>query len=108
MKMRNFMLTAPFIALVMSGLPLSVPAAPAAESAPLTLKSRIALPNVRGRMDHLSVDLKGQRLFATGVENNTVQVIDLQAGRQSRSLADFDEPQGAFYDPSTNRLFIAS
>jgi DNA-binding beta-propeller fold protein YncE len=59
-------------------------------------------------MDHLSVDLKGQRLFATGVENNTVEVIDLRAGRQVRTIADLDEPQGAFYDPPTNRLFIAS
>jgi DNA-binding beta-propeller fold protein YncE len=59
-------------------------------------------------MDHLSVDLKGQRLFATGVENNTLEVIDLQAGRQVRTIADLEEPQGAFYDPSTNRLFVAS
>ena len=103
------MLTAPLIAIVMSGLPLaSVPAAPATASAPLTLRSGIPLPNVNGRMDHLSVDLKGQRLFATGVENNTVEVIDLRAGRQVRTIADLDEPQGAFYDPPTNRLFIAS
>jgi DNA-binding beta-propeller fold protein YncE len=109
MKTRHAILIAPLIAIVMSGLPLgSVPAAPVVESAPLSLRAHIPLPNVKGRMDHLSVDLKGQRLFATGVENNTLEVIDLQAGRQVRTIADLDEPQGAFYDPSTNRLFVAS
>ena len=109
MKIRHTSVAAPLIAIAMSGLPVaSVPAAPAAESAPLTLKAHIPLPNVKGRMDHLSIDLKGQRLFATGVENNTLEVIDLQAGRRVRSIADLDEPQGAFYDPSTNRLSVAS
>ena len=32
------------------------------ESSALSLKTRIALTNVEGRMDHLGVDLKGQRL----------------------------------------------
>ncbi len=93
----------------MSGLPLgSAPAAPAAENAALTLKTRIPLPNIDGRMDHLSVDLKGQRLFATAIESKTLEVIDLQAGRRTRAIADLDEPQGAYFDASTNRLFVAS
>jgi hypothetical protein len=33
------------------------------ESSVLSLKTHIALPNVNGRIDHLSVDVKGQRLF---------------------------------------------
>jgi len=40
--------------LVLSGL------AVARESSPLSLKTRIALPNVNGRIDHLSVDVKGR------------------------------------------------
>ena len=109
MKTRHAVLTASLIAIVMSGLPTaSVPAAPAAESAPLTLKSRIALPNITGRMDHLSIDLKSERLFVAGVENNTVEVIDLKTGRQVRTLPDLDEAQGVYYEPSTNHLFVAS
>jgi WD40 repeat protein len=84
------------------------PAAPAAASTALTLKTRIPLANVNGRMDHLSVDLKGQRLFATAFGNHTLEVIDLKSGRQMRTIANLDEPQGAFYDASTNRLFVAS
>jgi hypothetical protein len=104
--------TVPLIAIVMGGLALgstsALLAAPAAESAALTLKTRIPLANVKGRMDHLSVDITGQRLFATAVDNGTLEVIDLQAGRQVRTIEGLEEPQGAFYDASTNHLFVAS
>ena len=73
----------------------------------LVLSTRISLANVDGRMDHLSVDLKGQRLFATAFNNHTLEVIDLKTGRQVLTIPDLNEPQGAFYDPSTTRLFVA-
>jgi hypothetical protein len=102
---------APLMAILIGGLLGSAsaqPVAPAAASTALTLKTRIPLANVNGRMDHLSVDLKGQRLFATAFGNHTLEVIDLKSGRQMRTIANLDEPQGAFYDASTNRLFVAS
>ena len=78
------------------------------ESPALSLKTRIALPNVSGRMDHFSVDVKGQRLFVSALGNHTVEVLDVRAGKQARTLSDLAEPQGSFYDASTNRLFVAS
>jgi sugar lactone lactonase YvrE len=78
------------------------------ESSALSLKTRIALPNVDGRMDHFSVDVKGQRLFVSALGNHSVEVLDLQDGKQARTLSDLAEPQGSFYDASTNRLFVAS
>jgi hypothetical protein len=76
-------------------------------SSALSLKTQIALPNVKGRIDHFSVDVKGQRLFVAAVENHTLEVIDLKAGHPLRTIADLAEPQGVFYDASTNRLFVA-
>jgi DNA-binding beta-propeller fold protein YncE len=73
----------------------------------LVLKTRIALANVKGRMDHLGVDVKGQRLFATAIDNRTLEVVDVKARRQVHTIADLDRPQAAFYDASTNRLFVA-
>jgi DNA-binding beta-propeller fold protein YncE len=73
----------------------------------LVLKTRIALANVEGRMDHMSVDVKGRRLFATAFDNHTLEVIDLQTERQIHTISALDEPQGAYYDPATNRLFVA-
>ena len=78
------------------------------ETSALSLKTHIALPNVDGRMDHVSVDIKGQRLFASALGNNTVEVIDLQSGQRVRTLRGLAEPQGLFYDASTNRLYAAN
>jgi DNA-binding beta-propeller fold protein YncE len=77
------------------------------ESSALLLERRIALPNVKGRIDHMSVDVKGERLFVAAVGNHTLEVIDLKAGQPVHTITDLDEPQGVFYDASTNRLFVA-
>lgn len=73
----------------------------------LSLQTRIPLPGVKGRIDHFSVDVKGQRLFVAAVENHTLEIIDLKSKQRVRTITDLAEPQGAFYDPSTNHLFVA-
>jgi DNA-binding beta-propeller fold protein YncE len=78
------------------------------EISALSLKTHIGLPNVDGRMDHFGVDVKGQRLFVSALGNNTVEVIDLQSGQRVRTLPGLAEPQGLFYDTSTNRLYAAN
>ena len=77
------------------------------ESPALTPKNPIHLSKVEGRMDHMSVDVKRLRLFATAFDNHTLEVIDLKTGRQVHTISNLDEPQGAYYDPTTNRLFVA-
>lgn len=74
----------------------------------LSPENPIHLTKVEGRMDHLGVDVNGQRLFATAFDNHTLEVIDLKTGRQIHTIADLDEPQGAFYDAANNRLFEAN
>ena len=77
------------------------------ESQVLSLEADIPLPNVKGRIDHFSVDVKGQRLFVAAVENHTLEVVDLKSGQRIRTIADLAEPQGVFYDASSNHLFVA-
>jgi len=77
------------------------------ESSALSLKTHIPLPNVNGRIDHLSIDVKGQRLFVAAVDNHTLEVIDLKSSQRVHTISDLAEPQGVFYDASTNRLFVA-
>jgi len=72
----------------------------------LSLKSRIPLPAVNGRIDHLSADLKGQRIFVSALGNHTVEVLDVRSNQRLHTVADLTEPQGVYYDPSTNRLFV--
>src|SRR5450756_935915 len=73
----------------------------------LSLTSRMELSNVNGRIDHFSADVKGKRLFMSALGNHTVEVLDVNSGKRLKTLTDLAEPQGAYYDPSTNRLFVA-
>ena len=75
---------------------------------PLRLVQTISLPNVKGRLDHMDVDVKGKRLFVAGLENGTFEVVDLQAGKWARSIPGFKKPQGAVFVPELNKLFLAS
>jgi DNA-binding beta-propeller fold protein YncE len=74
----------------------------------LSPKSPIHLTKVEGRMDHLGVDAKGQRLFATAFDNHTLEVIDLKTGKQIHTITGLNEPQGAYYDADNNRLYEAN
>jgi hypothetical protein len=48
-----------------------------ASKQPLRLVQTILMPNVKGRLDHMDVDVKGKRLFVAGLENGTLEVVDL-------------------------------
>jgi hypothetical protein len=84
------------------------PQAGASASLPLVLKTTIPLPSARGRMDHMSVDLKGRRVFLSEIGNGGVEAIDLPDGQRRHLLTGFGEPQGNYFDAATNRLFVAS
>ena len=66
------------------------------------------MPEVQGRIDHLSVDVKGQRLFVSALGNNTVEVIDIKAGKRIKTIGGLQEPQGVLYVPATDRLYVAN
>src|SRR5437879_11176038 len=91
------------------GLSFALPAlADAQSAAPLRLVRTIPLPNVKGRMDHMDVDVKGKRLFVAGLENGSLEVVDLQGGKWSRSIPGFKKTQGVAYVSSLNKVFVAS
>jgi sugar lactone lactonase YvrE len=75
---------------------------------PLRLVQTIALPNVKGRLDHMDVDVKGERLFVAGLENGTLEVVDLHVGRWVHRITGFKKPQGVLYVQELNKLFVAS
>src|ERR1039457_806535 len=75
---------------------------------PLRLVQTIPLPGVKGRLDHMDVDVKGKRLFVAGLENGSLEVVDLGAGKWSKSIPGFKKTQGVAYVPSLNKIFVAS
>ena len=80
----------------------------AQDHVPLVLIQTIPMPNVKGRIDHMDVDIKGKRLFVAGLENGSVEVVDLQAGKWLKTIPGFKKPQGIAYVPSLNKVFVAS
>jgi len=82
--------------------------APAQRSQPLHLEKTIELPDVQGRIDHMSIDVKGQRLFVAALGNNTIEVIDIKAGKRVKTITGLAEPQGVLYVPTDNRLYVAN
>src|SRR5215510_8053697 len=76
-------------------------------STSLRLIQTIPLQGVEGRIDHLSIDLKGQRLFVAALGNHTVEVVDLDTGKIARSISGFSEPQGIVFIPEFSRIFVA-
>lgn len=80
----------------------------AQDNTPLRLVQTIPMPNVKGRIDHMDVDLKGKRLLVAGLENGSVEVVDLAAGKWSKSIPGFKKTQGIAYVPSLNKVFVAS
>ena len=74
----------------------------------LRLIQTIPMPNVKGRIDHMDVDVKDKWLFVAGLENGSVEVVDLQAGKWVKSIPGFQKPQGIAYVKSLNKLLVAS
>jgi hypothetical protein len=78
------------------------------DAAPLQLEGKIPLGAVRGRIDHMSVDLDRHRLFVAELGNDSVGVVDLEARKVVQQLGGLKEPQGVGYLPSSDTLFIAN
>src|SRR3984893_15150887 len=75
---------------------------------PLQLEEQIPVPSVAGRIDHFSADAKRKRLFVSALGNNTVEVIDVFAGRVVHSIKGLAEPQGPLYVPAVDKLYVAN
>jgi DNA-binding beta-propeller fold protein YncE len=78
------------------------------EILPLQLEEQIPVPNVAGRLDHFTADVKRKRLFVSALGNNTVEVIDTFAGRVIRSIKGLSQPQGPLYVPGFDKLYVAN
>ncbi len=81
---------------------------PAQEPAALKLTKTIPLPGVKGRIDHLAIDAKGHCLFVAALENNTLEVVDLAAGKRLKSIAGLHKPQGVLYLSEPNQIAVAN
>src|SRR5712672_898893 len=78
------------------------------DAAPLQLEIKMPLGDVRGRIDHMAVDVKRQRLFVAELGNNSVGIVDLPNRKLISRIPGLKEPQGVGYEPSTDMLYVAN
>src|ERR1700760_4581330 len=65
--------------------------------APLTLRTRIPLPEVYGRIDHFGWDSRRGILLVSALGNDTVEIVD--SWRRVRSITGLEHPQATVYIP---------
>jgi DNA-binding beta-propeller fold protein YncE len=98
--------TRAILLIAMAMLPIVAEAQSA--GAPLVLETKIALGEVRGRIDHLAIDMKRQRLFVAELGNNSLGVVDLASGTVLRRITGLSEPQGVAYVPFADNIYVAN
>jgi len=76
--------------------------------APLVLVRTIELPRVEGRIDHLAFDPEHGRVFLAALGNDSVEVLDTQAGTHLKHLPGFREPQGIAFVADSHAVAIAN
>jgi len=76
-------------------------------SAPLVLEATVPLGDVRGRIDHMAVDLGRRRLLVAELGNGTVDVVDLASRTVVHRIAGLKEPQGVGYVATADLIVVA-
>jgi hypothetical protein len=80
----------------------------AAQPTTLKLLQAVPLPGVTGRFDHFALDAKGHRLFVAALGNNTLEVVDIAAGKRLKSIAGLHKPTGVVYLANPNQVGVAN
>ena len=60
--------------------------------AAFNLDKTIPLPGVEGRFDHIAIDVAAKHLIAAALGNNTVEVLDVAAGKKLQTWSAMKEP----------------
>lgn len=86
----------------------AIAAAPLRSQGVLTFAGSIRLPGVEGRIDHMAVDLPGERLFVAALGNDSLEVVDLRSSSVVHSIRGLSEPQGVAFIRESNKLYVAN
>jgi DNA-binding beta-propeller fold protein YncE len=85
----------------------SAPAQSSSQQAPLQLVTTYHLPaEIKGHFDHIVVDVKGHRLFATPEDYHAVLVLSTETGKLIHKIEGIEKPHAVLYRPDLNLLYI--
>src|SRR5262249_40570802 len=77
---------------------------------PATLKlvQTIRLRGAPGRLDHLAIDTKHGRLFVANLSNNSLDIVDLKAGKLIKQIPDQKKIQAIAYAADLDRIYVGN
>ena len=79
-----------------------------AEVPPLERVRTIALKGPVGGLDHLAIDAKRGRLFVANTVNDSLDVVDLRAGKLLKQVPGQGRIRGIDYSPDVDRVFVGN
>ncbi len=79
---------------------------PAADAPSLELVQTIPLKGKAGKLDHLALDAKRERLLLANKVNGTLDVVDLKAGKLLKQVIGQTGIQGVAYAADLDRVFV--
>jgi DNA-binding beta-propeller fold protein YncE len=92
--------------IVLAGAFIAGPAPAAEPASSLELVQTIALKGKAGKLDHLALDAKRERLFLANSINGTLDVVDLKAGKLLKQVPGQTNIQGIAYAADLDRVFV--
>jgi DNA-binding beta-propeller fold protein YncE len=78
----------------------------AADQASLELVQTIVLKGKAGGLDHVALDAGRDRLFVANKVNNTMDIVDLKAGKLLQQIKGQQGIQGISYAPDLDRIYV--
>jgi DNA-binding beta-propeller fold protein YncE len=83
------------------------PAARCVGGAPLKLVQTFKLPpDVKGHFEHVTVDVKGRRIFTTPEDYKAVIVLDEQTGKVIHVIRGIERPHAVLYHEDLDRIYV--
>ena len=74
---------------------------------PLKLVQTIPLPGIEGALDHMDLDVQGQRLFIPAEQAGLVEVVDVKNGKRLRTISSVRWPSTVAYHPQSDEIFVS-
>ena len=71
-------------------------------------EKEIVLPAVKGRIDHMDINLKARIVYVAALGNNSLEAVSLTDGKIIHSIHGLDEPQGVGYIPQRQEIIVAN
>jgi len=74
----------------------------------MELEATVPLGDVRGRIDHMAIDVPRGRLLVAELGNDSLGIVDIKQRTVVRRISGLSEPQGVGYVRLTDTIYVAN